>query len=274
MPIAAADRQDFVRKVAGLSLWLTATDLARRSSFYDAVTGMSPLYRLTTFWDRSTPPPTRDSDRRDDRWKSLVSQLDGVYTRHLDAKEMGRFEQESLDILWPFLEARIEQDVADWPWLPSCLGSEEPEAGIFGFFLYEFGRTETDEPTIVLHMGNSFSPHSPFADPHSRARELSQLLDDAEVRVPSVQHIVSTSWLNCFEPFQAFFPSEWVHSTVAQPLGYTYDWWGQFVTRRGGFHRPNGDHLRSTGRFLYPSVTCGCAIPLLRRHIADHFDLR
>ena len=272
MAITEQDRRNFVEGVTRLSLW----HLARRSPSPDQchgfLTGQTPLYRLTEFWDRHAPPPVSSPADAPSGWSTLVSDIASLCGSYDPDSDTLSFEEAGLLLVWPHLESRIKKDVKTWPWLPSCLGSEPPETGIFGFFLYDFA--PRDPSLVVLHMGNSMAPDAPFAEPDARAREFISLLDDATSRNPSATRIASTSWLNGFPPFQRYFPPEWVDSAVASPPGYTYDWWGQFVTRRGGFHRANGDHLRATGRFPYPSITCTAEITSVRSHLVTSFDLR
>jgi hypothetical protein len=271
MAITKKDREDFVGGVARLSLWYLASQEPTPEKWVALLTGQSPLFRLSVFWDGHSAPPVGNSGTAPAEWLALVSDVAALHRSYNPDTDTLTFEEAGLLLIWPHLEPRISGDIAKWPWLPSCLGSQPPEAGIFGFFLYEF---DPDDPNhVILHMGNSLSPESPFREPSTRARELISLLDDALSRNPSATRISSTSWLSCFEPFQRFFPPQWVHSAVASPPGYTYDWWGQFVTRRGAFHRANGDHLRSTGQFPYPSVTCTAPIESVRSHLTSCFGL-
>ena len=271
MAITEQDRLDFVGGVARLSLWHLASQDPTPERWYPLLTGKSPLFRLSVFWDGHGSPPVDTPDSAPPGWAAVASDVATLHQSYKPDSDTLTFEEAGLLLVWPLLEPRISEDVERWPWLPSCLGSEPPEAGIFGFFLYEFDPGDPNH--VILHMGNSLAPESPFAEPPARALELLALLDDTLARNPSSERISSTSWLNCFEPFQRFFPPEWVHSAVASPPGYTYDWWGQFVSRRGAFHRANGDHLRRTGQFPYPSVTCSAPIASVRDHLITSFDL-
>ena len=47
-------------------------------------------------------------------------------------------------------------------------------------------------------------------------------------------------------------------------IGYSYDVWGQMVSRDASFHRKNGESLRRTGRLPYPSLKCHCRTDALR----------
>ncbi len=194
-----------------------------------------------------------------------------IFRRYSSNEDTGILEKEGLELLWPVLEPRIEQDVKAWPWIPSCLGDSPFETGMFGFFLYEFFYTETGEQRIFLHMGNSFAPDSPFDDLNARVCELKRLLEDASTREPEVQYVTTDSWLNSFSLFLKFFPLEWKKSFKLTPLGYAYNWWGQFVNRRGSYHQCNGEYLRGTGQFPYPSVICTCTIESLRQHLNEKF---
>lgn len=271
MAITESDRRSFVEGVTKLSLWYQHSQAPSPDRWYALLTGETPIYRLTAHWDGRSAPPVDTPDGAPTEWSSLVSAIADINRSHKPETDTFAFEEAGLLLLWPHLEPRIERDVRAWPWIPSCLGSEVPETGVFGFFLYEFD--PADPNLVILHMGNAFAPESPFADPNAMARDLLSLLDDAVSRTPSASRLASATWLNGFPPFQTLFPPEWVQSAVARRPAYTYDWWGQFVDRRGAFHRANGDRFRQTGRYPYPSVTCSADIASVRAHLISAFGL-
>ena len=256
MPITPEARRDFVENVTGLSLELAGRRGDKLGAFGSILTAQTPVFRLTSLWD-GVHHPAHGWD--DPEWRELLERLSMSGER-------------GLDVLLPLVLARIEQDVARWPWIPSGLGVEDLSDRLFGMFLYEVG-PGGKEDTLDLHMGNSLSPASPFRDAAARRLDLLALLDDAQQRYPLLEQIESTSWMNTFQPFLQLFPASWQQSASRPiPLQYTYGWWGQLVSRTGAFHRENGEHLHRTGRFRYPCVACTCTIDALRRHLATTPD--
>ena len=125
---------------------------------------------------------------------------------------------------------------------------------------------------LGLHLGNPFAPESPFADPRARAEELWRLVGDVCRDRPEITEIGTGTWLNSFQPFLDFFPPEWAASaTPFSRLVPGMGWWGQFLDRRGGFHRKNGEHVRRTGKFPYPVMDCHCRIDRLKEHLRSKF---
>ena len=200
-----------------------------------------------------------------------MDEIEQIHGRHGRRERSDSWEKAGLEALWPVLEPRIRRDVEAWPWIPSCLGTQRPEAGVFGFFLYEWRDTGDGQESLLLHMGNSLAPRSPFEDLGTRANELLRVLDSAEKARPDAKRLVSETWLNSFGAFLRLFPPDWSRNPAAGELGHAFDWWGQFVTRRGSYHKPNGDFLRTTGCFRYPSVSLGCDVQALRRHLEHSF---
>ena len=205
---------------------------------------------------------------QDKQWNSLLNSLQSIFLRSDKNKSDNTFEHDGLKLLWPVLEPCIEKDVNSWPWIPSCYGNYPFETGSFGFFLYEISSTESNERQINLHMGNILAPKSPFMNLKDRKGELAQLLEDAFTREPQIKYIISDSWLNSFKTFQDLFPYEWQKDATPSLLSYTYNWWGQFVSRRGNYHKRNGDYLRKTGKFPYLSQICSCSITSFRDHLS------
>jgi len=270
MPIEPEARRDFVENVTRLSLWLALRRAAAAHDFERFLTDCTPVYRLTTLWDGERHPAKPPPGWRDNAWHQVLRRLSALEcTRRGDPAGL---EEAGLDLLRPLLEPRIARDVQAWPWIPDGLGAKPFPDTVFGFFLYEPPQALADGRCIELHMGNSMAPASPFHDLHARAADLVRLIADASARNPALDMIRSDSWLNSFRPFLRLFPPQWAASrSPARPLGYSYNWWGQFVTRAGAFHRGNAEHLRRTGDFPYPSVTCSCTLRALRLHLRDGF---
>lgn len=249
-------RRDFVEGVVPLSLWLARRLWREGMDLGEALTARTNIYRLTSLWDGRNHPARPAEGWRDPRWEELLGQLRLLFERHAGSEDTTVLEQQGLQLLWPVLEARLTTDSA---------GGPTARARPFGFFTYDYSPAER---SVTLHLANPCPPRSPFAEPAARVAELGCLLDEAMARDPSPLRVLCSSWLNAFPPFQAFFPPVWASSaSPPTPLGYHYGWWGQFINRTGGFHRPNGAHLRETGQFRYPCVRCTCSVDELREHL-------
>lgn len=265
MPITIETRKDYVENVTMLSLWLAQHKNKGPGSFNKTLTAQSPLYRLTCFWDGVNHPANPPVGWVDKKWEFVLRELKEILKSTDNADE---FEQQGLKKLWPFLEPRIKKDAKAWPWIPSGYTSEKLPDKLFGFFAFELLKAQGGNFDITLHMGNIFAPQSPFKDMAARKNELLQLLDYARDKYGNLVSVFSGSWLNSFAPFLALFPDEWIDkNTPASPINYSYDIWGQLVSRTGGFHRRNAYHIRRTGRFPYPSLPGKCKVESLRKHL-------
>lgn len=266
MPLTLEARRDFIEGFVPLSLHYAWRRQRDGTPLEEALTVRINLYRLTSLFDGKNHPARPKPGWRDSRWEEELRALEAIHDRWADEGGSERFERDGYDRLRPLLEARVEQDVGAWP---------RPEDRPYGFFTYDLHRPEDCPPRIALHLANPSVPTSPFADPRARAEELSRLVADARRLEPALQWVTCGSWLNSFAPFQDFFPPEWTaESTEGKLVGYHYGWWGQFIDRRGGYHRRNGDHLRQTGRFPYPHRNSRCRIEALAQHLAAEFGAR
>jgi len=265
MALNVENRTDFVKNIVKLSLWLVRKYHAEGVEFEQAVNRGTPIYRLTSLWDGVHHPANPQNGWNDKKWDALLK----ILKEYFDTLNAGSsFEREGLNVLWPWLEARIKKDVKDWPWIPSAYGTKIMQERVSGMFLYEY----TEKHEIDLHMGNIYAPESPFKHINQLATDLHTLLVHILRKDPDVEQIVCESWMNSFEPFLALFPSEWRHDcSDTDMFKYTYDIWGQMVNRKGGFHKRNGEYLRDTGEFPYLSKKCRCGIRALAVHLENKF---
>jgi hypothetical protein len=256
-------RRDFVTGIVPLSLWLAHRFWREGMSVREAITTRTDIYRLTCLWDGTNHPSRPPEGWRDERWEEILGQLEALYESYPDGTDTMALEHEGLALLWPLLEARLEQELRPgW----------NPRARPFGFFTYNQG---PEERSLALHLANACAPRSPFADPQARAIELRRLLDHALTSSPPPVRVTCGSWLNSFPPFLQFFPPSWAASASAPSrLGHTYGWWGQMIDRTGGLHRRNAEHLRQTGSFPYACVRCGCSMEELDAHLEARFGIR
>ena len=267
MGITIEHRTDYVRNITKLSLWYGFKNCRDSTSFIDFVTCKTPVFRLTGLWDGKNFPLSVAAADRIEYWYALLGRIYTVFTQEKNLADSTGSERQGLDILWPVMEPGIKRDVEKWPWIPSCYGVSEFETGSFGFFLYEFADSFADEKRIELHMGNIFAPDAPMIHLDDRANELADLIRDARERAPDVKYIFSESWFNSHPKFMTLFPDEWQTNPLQSSLAYSYNWWGQFVSREGKYHVGNGERFRETGEFPYLSMTCQCSLDSLLDHL-------
>lgn len=264
MGLTIERRREFAAEMARLSLVYVAKRVGwdgGLQAFRNVLTVESPVYRLTGLWDGKRHPA---SGWRDLKWESLVEELHALFE-----KTPLEFEVAGYALLAPLLEDGIERDVKAWPWTPcGYCPYKLPEENVFGSFAFEVARSGDSGETIGIHIGNAKMPHSPFEDMGMLRRELLDLTEHVRRRHPGVESIGCDSWLNSLDRFVAMFPSGWVASG-AKPgrVGFGFNWWGQFMSRTGGFNFRNAEHMRKTGGFPFQSLTGRCSIASLRRHL-------
>jgi hypothetical protein len=261
MGISKECRSEFVREMVKLSIHFAFRKAEEGASLMDVLTRQTPIYRLLGRWDGTHHPATGTPDSQWNEWITSLAHYEPGFSA----------EQRGLELLGDELEVGLERDLRLWPWIPDTYGRTPMKTGTYGFFLYEL-RDPADEQTVLhLHLGNALAPESPFADPEARARELWVVLTDARTRRPGLATISCESWLNHHPGFFRFFPPEWRRSARPTPMGYYFNWWGQFITRTGGFHFKNGDVLRQTGEFPFPCVCCRCSLDAFQAHLQKDF---
>jgi hypothetical protein len=253
-------RLAYAREMTRLGLWYARRLLRDGAPLREAVNRRTPLYRLTSLWDR-THHVARGWD--DPAWETVLKELEAAHAR---SKTTCRFESQGADILAPLLEGGAQRDVAHWPWIPEgyCV-TPLPDAHVFGFFAFE---TPEGGDCAAIHLANPFVPESPFSDPRARLRELGAMAAAIGRLAPGARRLGCASWLNAFPPFLALMPPEWAASLEPRPArGVGFDLWGQFVARDGGFHARNGRRFRQTGAFPYPVLAGCCTLEAVARHV-------
>jgi hypothetical protein len=266
MPIAVAIRRELIEGYVPLCLHVAWRLTHAGLPFVEAVQYKVDIYCYTTLNDGKVLPDHPPVGWRNEGWERVLDQLREVFARHESDADSAALEREGYEVLRPVLEPAFERDVAAWPRI-----EDRP----YGFFTGGINSTWMPGRTLIgMHLGNPFAPASPFADLPARARELLRLVNDLTGPRPEVAEIGTGSWLNSFAPFASLFPPEWLAGARPFPLLVPgKGWWGQFIDRRGGFHRANADHLRRTGRFPYPVLNCTCSIASLRRHLKERFGV-
>jgi len=271
MPITLDIRRELIEGYVPLGLHVVWRLVRNGLPFAEAVNEKTDIYRCTTLYDGKVLPDRPPPGWRCEPWERTAADLETRLIHHEADVDSSAFEQAGYELLRPLLEPAFERDVAAWP---------RPEDRPYGFFTgHVTDRWLPGRTVIGLHLANPFAPESPLADLPARARELRRLVDDVteawtreHPAGPAVKTVGTGSWLNALPPFADLFPPEWRAGARPFPrLVPGKGWWGQFIDRRGGYHRTHGDYLRCTGRFPYPVLDCTCSVTSLKRHLARRF---
>lgn len=265
-------RRDLVFGLTRLSLWYIYYQTRQGELFDEILNCRTPVYRLTTLWDGVHHPakPGFPAEKKSE-WEQLTDSLLQFYLQvNHDAK---CFEKTGFDLLRPYIEGRIEKDIADWPWIPcGYVPYKLPTEQVFGIFAYELKSSHNE--SLSFHIANSCLPKSPFADMKARARELLRMIRDIRTRIPAATSIGCNSWLNSFPPFLQLFPSSYPQDdTTIGTISYGFNWWGQFMSRDGSLHKRHEKQMRCTGRFPFLSRNGRCSINMLEEWLTDSLTI-
>jgi hypothetical protein len=251
--------RDYVRNVIQLKLWRVKW-LAREEGmpFEEAIQKRVGLYWKTTLASDWKSGPVPDGD-----WGSVLVDLVRICEAHRVDASSEALESEGLNLLWPWVEPRLESDLesdAEWVYRSgNC-------------FRYQFDpsyHSTEGEDYLTLHFRNAFRPDSPFRRLDDLAGMLTTALEKAVAERPDVKMAQMGSWVNSVPAFASIFPAPWTDNAVhGGPAGHL-GWWGQFMDRRGGFHKKNADCFRSTGEFPYTHLLSQCGISDLQRHLSE-----
>ena len=257
MPELDPVKVNYVREFTKLSLWYAHKHIRDgEGDFEDAVNVRVNLYRNTSLYDGRRHPSSQEVGPE---WAEVLDRLRAVFDRHLDGPSTAQLEGEGLDLLWPYLEARLRRGGDPMPPL-----EDRP---------YECWRFDTKNDRINIHILNLYQPRSPLSEMRIPfAACLIRLLHDARAAWPEIGRVRCGSWLNSAPPFQDLFPERWKQSAVYRSeIRYTMGHWGQFTDRRGDFHARNGARFRETGELPFPSSRCECPIGEVLAHLEDRF---
>ena len=249
-------RSRYVKGFTRLSLWyvwrLAKTGL---EPFADVVNKRVNIYRNTSFYDGKRHP---SGDDVGPEWSGVIDRLAALYSLHKDDAATDAFEEEGLNLLWPFLEARLK--AAD-----DGLSGERP----YECWSYDY----TGSGRLNIHIDNVYRPESPLSEMYTPfAASLIRVLEDSRTRQPDIRIVRCSSWMNSTPRFRSLFPASWAESEVVNPnIGYTMGHWGQFMDRRGDFHAGNGRRFRANGTLPYPASACECEIPEALNHLTIRF---
>ena len=237
-------RIHYVSHFLNLSLWYVRVLMAREGiAFEDAIVSRVNVYRNTDFFDGTHHPAWGHEDLD---WNAYLKGLKAIF----DRCKGEAWEEEGLAYLWP----RVTKEGRR----PSAKGRP------YHCWTYDDG-----EDYIALHIANVYQPKSPLSEMRGAFRDtLLQLLRDTRARRPEVKIVWCGSWLNSAPPFLALFPESWRESAkVSRKSGVGMGHWGQFMDRTGRFHVRNGEHLRATGAFPYPSRSCHAPLDEIIAHL-------
>lgn len=267
MGLTKAARIEFVSNVSRLGLWYATRPASRDITVEDfcrKVTAETPIYRLTELWDGVHHPAASSANWQDLVWQQILVKLWNLWQ-----SSPSTFEAEGYKLLESSLLARVDQDIERWPWLPcGYCACKLPDSSVFGAFAFELADDPAYKKRIAFHIANNTMPQSPFDDMPRLRQELADLVNYVLKEYPEIKWIGCNSWLNSLSRFQILFPPEWV-SPPAKPasVSYGYNWWGQFVSRTGGFNFRNAELMRKNGAFPFPAITGRCALESLRDHL-------
>lgn len=266
MKLTKENRTEFVINMTKHSLWYVINRCpgnADYKSIRRILTAETPIYRLTILWDGKNHPA--NPIFHDPVWEMNIHHLYELYVGMPND-----FEERAYAILEPLVLGRIDVDLKAWPWTPCGYCTYKlPADNIFGAFAFEVVKTPpNNSEMIAIHIGNNKIPRSPFEDIDNLRNELSLLLKYVSEIHFGVKRIGCSSWLNNFDRFVGLFPTEWIlPDAKPNPVAYGYNWWGQFVSRTGGFNFRNAELMRKTGSFPFQSLSGACWIESLRKHL-------
>ncbi len=250
-------RRNYDRECVKLKIWYVHRLLrTERRPFAELITTRVDIYRRTHLWDGKRHPA---QGHPDPEWDALVAQLQALFDQHAADATTQALEEAAYALLLPAMEQRLagERDGDLW----KGAGQEIPPTPYSCF-----SRDYADD-RVHLHFTNFLQPKSPFWDMPALARALLKLLDDLERDRPDIRRVQCGSWINGFPPFRSLFPPEWRDDGRRYTPGYTYGWWGQFMTHTGDFHYPNAEKFRATGAFPYPNLVCHADRGVVRAHV-------
>jgi hypothetical protein len=281
-----ATRERLVTEMIRLSLWYVRQLLDRGEipvrDLPRTLTCRVNLYRLTVLWDGVRDPAY---GHEDPAWDRLSEELARLLLAS-PAEDTAALEEQGLALLWPLAEKRLPLDVGPprqqpfgcWSYArawegigdrPGRLGRLVNPGHVALKLRKALGLPPAPSRKATLHFENAFVPASPFARKTELVRSLRDLLAECRSLDPPVRTLWCDSWLNSHPAFLALFPASWQRSGLPRPPGNAYNWWGQLVTREGGFNASVAARFRASGgTFPYPALLCHAPVEEIDRHLA------
>lgn len=249
-------RVHYVQEFTRLSLWYANKRLQDNlGDLKDTINVRVNLYRNTSLYDGNRHPAAGDEDPE---WNAIVAKLGEIFNQYGNDSEA--VETKGLAGLWPLMEARIREK-----------GNEQPGLGDRSHECWNLDYKH--EGAVAIHILNVYQPGSPLSDMLVQfAASLIRLLRDSRASRPDVKMVRCGSWMNSAPRFQMLFPETWIQSAEKRTeIRYTMGTWGQFMDRRGDFHKKNGAILRQTGEMPFASSLCRCTIEEALDHLQEAF---
>jgi hypothetical protein len=144
------------------------------------------------------------------------------------------------------------------PQRPPALPPSDPPI-VFG--CWRVGRVSDEE--IDLHIGNPYRPESLFDHREEVVADLRSAVSKARESMPALRTVGCTTWLNSTRRFPGLFPESYAGTieVADEPTRRGLGWWGQYVTREGGFNtRTAGLFRQSGGVHPYPMARGWCTV--------------
>ncbi len=250
-------RRNYDRECVKLKIWYVHHLLqTEQRPFEELIAARADIYRRTHLWDGKHHPANGHSDPE---WNVLVAGLKDLFHRHRDDENTQALEDAAYALLLPTMEERLAGERTGDLW--EGAGQIIPHTP-YGCFSRDYA-----EDRVHLHFTNVLQPKSPFWDMPALTRSLLKLLVDLEHDRPDIRRVQCGSWINNFPPFRSLFPPEWRDDGKRYTPGYTYGWWGQFMTHTGDFHYRNAARFRASGTFPFPSLICFADRDCVRAHV-------
>jgi len=260
-PLTFEEHFDTLCETVKLQLWFVGHWLGDHpdETVAGAVRNRTDIYRKTDLYDGR---PMDEIAYDAPPWADLERRLANLHERCIDDANGTRFEAEGLGLLHDRIEARARRDQRE-------SFRSVPRSSQCGSLRYDPPKPEC--PTRVpFHIGNAVRPQSIFDDPAYLPGCLRCLMEKAQAEF-GADSLATTTWLNSYPPWLAFFPREW-HNHLGPEMTdirWGMGFWGQFINGRGAFNHKHAAMFRATGRLPYWPRGSWCTFSALRKHLAD-----
>lgn len=206
------------------------------------------IYEYTTCSIASGRYPWEDGPAVEG-WSELVNGLSARVCDHAGDPSSVEAEDECLDFLAPYIFPEQE---------PPRPPSPEPQIPVIRAGCWRVGVVSDTE--IDLHFWNAHRPDSPFDHLDELTADLKAVVVAGTEANPSVGTVSCTTWLNSTRRFPTVFPQSYAGTieVIDEPTRRGLGWWGQYVTREGGFNRHTAARFRETGEHPYPMARGWC----------------
>lgn len=253
---------DFLEQTVRLKLWFVWQHLRAHpaETFRHALDHRVDLWRKTSLNPAHLDGPWAFADCP--VWPGLAGELEGLFEATRGEAASDAFEERGLDLLRPYLLARVERDLDD---LRQKVDLRDYQCGSLR---YDTAVSPAHPRRIYFHIANDCYPRSPFDDPAYFPACFRRLMDACEQEF-GVTEIGTGTWLNAVPRWLRLFPRTW-HEHLSPPhtdVAWHYGYWGQFITARKTFNHRLGEQFRRTGILPYAPRESWCTIAAMRAHL-------